>query len=159
MYLDLLAGWREAWQRGDAARRDAVAFLTGAPGRRAPRRDGTGDAGGAGLAVTVVNGLARERDGMATVTVKLAAPGTPWLTVTDPATGDPVPALADGVRRHPDGSLAEVTLTFRARGVPPLGFLRYPLRRRRRARRAPPGLAPTAGRTPTGWRSRTTRSG
>ncbi len=35
VYLDLLAGWREAWQRGDAARRGAVAFLTGtsqAPG-------------------------------------------------------------------------------------------------------------------------------
>ena len=27
VYLDLLAGWREAWQRGDAARRDAIAFL------------------------------------------------------------------------------------------------------------------------------------
>ena len=116
VYLDLLASWREAWQRGDAARRDAIAFLT----RAAP-----GD--GAGLAVTVVNGLARERDGMATVTVRLPAPGTPWLTVIDPEAGDPVPALADGVRRHPDGSLAEATLTFRARGVPPLGFLRYPV--------------------------------
>jgi alpha-mannosidase len=30
VYLDLLAGWREAWQRGDAARRDAIAFLAGA---------------------------------------------------------------------------------------------------------------------------------
>ena len=75
----------------------------------------------------MVNGLARERDGMATVTVRLPAPGTPWLTVIDADAGDPVPALADGVRRHPDGSLAEVTLTFRARGVPPLGFRRYPL--------------------------------
>src|SRR5580700_8297983 len=28
VYLDLLAGWREAWQRGDEARRDAIAFLT-----------------------------------------------------------------------------------------------------------------------------------
>ena len=39
VYLDLLAGWREAWQRGDAARRDAVAFLTGASAglARAPR--------------------------------------------------------------------------------------------------------------------------
>ena len=27
VYLDLLAGWREAWQRGDAARQDAIAFL------------------------------------------------------------------------------------------------------------------------------------
>jgi alpha-mannosidase len=118
VYLDLLAGWREAWQRGDAARRDAIAFLTA---------DGDGIGDGAGLAVTVANGLARERDGMVTVTVRLPAPGTPWLTVIDPEAGDPVPALADGVRRHPDGSLAEATLTFRARGVPPLGFRRYPL--------------------------------
>src|ERR1700748_1296153 len=47
VYLDLLAGWREAWQRGDAARRNAVAFL--------------GGVGAEGLAVTVGNGLARER--------------------------------------------------------------------------------------------------
>jgi hypothetical protein len=118
VYLDLLAGWREAWQRGDAARRQAVAYLTGA-------RGGDGSAGG--LAVTVVNGLARERDGMATVTVTLTAPGTPWLTVGDPVTGLPVPALAEGVTRHPDGSLSGVTLTFRACGLPPLGFARYPL--------------------------------
>jgi alpha-mannosidase len=116
VYLDLLAGWREAWQRGDTARRDAAAFLAGASG-----------ASNGGVAVTVVNGLARDRDGMATVTVTLDAPGTPWLAVTDPVTGDPVPALAEGVRRHPDGSLASVTLTFRARNVPPLGFARYPL--------------------------------
>jgi hypothetical protein len=129
VYLDLLAGWREAWERGDAARREAVGFLTGARG--------AGGAGGAGgLAVTVVNGLARERDGMATVTVTLSAAGTPWLAVLDPVTGEPVPALAEGVIRHPDGSLASVTLTFRARGVPPLGFTRYP-------------LVPAAG--PDGW--------
>jgi alpha-mannosidase len=134
VYLDLLAGWREAWQRGDAARRDAVSFLAGA----FPASPGSA---GAGLAVTVTNGLARERDGMVTVTATLAAPGTPWLTVTDPVTGDPVPALAEGVRRHPDGSLASVTLTFRARGVPPLGFLRYPLA---------PAAAP-AGPGADGW--------
>jgi hypothetical protein len=135
VYLDLLAGWREAWQRGEEARRDAIAFLTGADAARdrgddGPDDDGPGDDGagdGLGLAVTVVNGLARERDGMATVTVRLPAPGTPWLTVIDPEAGDPVPALVDGVRRHADGSLAEATLTFRARGVPPLGFRRYPL--------------------------------
>ena len=122
VYLDLLAGWREAWQRGEEARQDAVAFLTGADADDSSASDPAG-----GLAVTVVNGLARVRDSMATVTVRLAAPGTPWLTVTDPESGAPVPALAEGVRRHPGGSLAEVTLTFRARGVPPLGFRRYGL--------------------------------
>jgi hypothetical protein len=78
--------------------------------------------------VAVFNGLARERDGMATVTVRIDEPGTPWLAVTGPADGNQIPALAEGIRTHPDGSLAEVTLTFRATGVPALGYLRYPLR-------------------------------
>jgi hypothetical protein len=116
VYLDLLAGWREAWQRGDAARRDAIAFLAG--------QDGTGADG----AVTVANGLARARDGMATATVRLDAPGSVWLTVLDPDSGEALPALAEGTRWHDDGSLAEVTLTFRATGVPALGCKRYPLR-------------------------------
>ena len=76
----------------------------------------------------MANGLARPRDGMATVTVALDAPGTLWLTVLDAVSGRPLPALAEGTRWHDDGSLAEVTLTFRAAGLPPLGFLRYPLR-------------------------------
>ena len=29
VYLDLLGGWREAWQRGDEARREAAAYLAG----------------------------------------------------------------------------------------------------------------------------------
>ena len=39
-----------------------------------------------------------------------------------------MPALAEGVRRRDDGSLAEVTLTFRARDVPALGTRTYRLR-------------------------------
>ena len=140
VYLDLLAGWREAWQRGDAAR----------AGRgRVPDRARGGTAG-AGvptvrLAVTVVNGLARERDGMATATVRLDARRAPrgWRSSTR-RSGAPVPALAEGVRRHPDGSLAEVTLTFRARGVPPLGFLPLPAR---------PRPTRSTARPPAHWRA------
>ena len=131
VYLDLLAGWREAWERGDAARRDAIAFLTEASAGTAAAGTTAATAAAAdagGLAVTVANGLARPRDGMATVTVALDAPGTLWLTVLDAVSGRPLPALAEGTRWHDDGSLAEVTLTFRAAGLPPLGFLRYPLR-------------------------------
>ncbi len=160
VYLDLLAGWREAWQRGDEARRDAIAFLTETDG--AEGADGGSAAGppghaGGGLAVTVANGLARPRDGMATVTVRLDAPGTLWLTVLDAVSGRPLPALAERTRWHDDGSLAEVTLTFRAAGLPPLGFRRYPLRaapmpdeqvERPPARPAVP--PPRAGATPTG---------
>jgi alpha-mannosidase len=115
VYLDLLAGWREAWQRGDAARRDAIAFLTGSGAATE-------------LAVTVANGLARTRDGIATATVRLDSPGSVWLTVLDPVSAETLPALAEGTQWHEDGSLAEVTLTFRATDVPALGFKRYPLR-------------------------------
>jgi alpha-mannosidase len=113
VYLDLLAGWREAYDLGDAARRTAVTTLAGdcADGR----------------SVVVVNGLARERSGIATVTVTLDGPGTPWLAIIDQAAAE-VAALAEGVRRHPDGSLAQVTLTFRAARVPALGVRRYALR-------------------------------
>jgi alpha-mannosidase len=119
VYLDLLGGWREAWQRGDEARRDAIDFIASA--------GAAGAAAGADRVVTVFNGLARERDGMATVTVALDEPGTPWLSVCA-ADGTVLEALAEGVRQHPDGTLAEITLTFRAEGVPALGYRRYLLR-------------------------------
>jgi len=127
VYLDLLAGWREAWQRGDSARRDAIDFIVGSADGAAGAAGAAAGAGDGGRAVTVVNGLARERDGMVTVTVRPGSPAARWLEVRDPESGGAVPALAEGVRRHPDGSLAEVTLTFRARGVPALGHRRYPL--------------------------------
>jgi alpha-mannosidase len=114
VYLDLLAGWREAYELGDGARRMAVTALAAS-------------ASADSRSVVVANGLARERTGMATVTVTLDEPGTPWLAVID-SEGTEVPALAEGVRRHPDGSLAQVTLTFRASRVPALGACRYALR-------------------------------
>jgi hypothetical protein len=131
VYLDLLSGWREAWQRGSDARRDAQEFLaaaSGIPGTGSVPGAGASGAGAAGTigSVTVFNGLARERDGLATVTVDLASPGTRWVTLADG--GSEVPALAEHVRRHPDGSLASATLTFRAAGVPGLGCRRYGLR-------------------------------
>jgi len=43
-------------------------------------------------------------------------------------TGAPAPSVAEGIRRRPDGSLAEVTLTFLASGVPALGVRSYRLR-------------------------------
>ena len=38
-----------------------------------------------------------------------------------------MPSVAEGIRRRPDGSLAEVTLTFLAAGVPALGLRSYRL--------------------------------
>jgi len=116
VYLDLAGGWRGAWELGSAARRDAVAYLSGSA---APAQ--------AGVWVHVANAVARVRSGMARVTVEVADDGTPstsWLEIRD-AAGQPVAALAEGVRRRDDGSLAEVTLTFAARDVPALGSSTY----------------------------------
>ncbi|MGH3204267.1 MAG: glycoside hydrolase family 38 C-terminal domain-containing protein, partial [Streptosporangiaceae bacterium] len=121
VYLDLLGGWREAWELGSGARRDAVAFLSGSGG---PTEAGSGEPAQAGLPVRVFNGLARPRAQMATVTVPIPQDGTRWIELRDDA-GHPVPALAEGVRSREDGSLAEVTLTFLARAVPALGYQLY----------------------------------
>jgi alpha-mannosidase len=114
VYLDLLGGWREAWELGSGARRAAAAGMSGLSG--GPAR--------AGLPVRVVNGLARRRERTVTVTVPVPADGTRWVELRD-EDGHPVPALTEGVRRRQDGSLAEVTLTFLARDVPALGYRAY----------------------------------
>ncbi len=114
VYLDLLGGWREAWELSAGARRDAVAYLSRRAGSAAP----------AGQPVRVFNGLARAREQIATVTVPVPADGTRWVELRDEA-GKAVPALAEGARRRDDGSLAEVTLTFLARDVPALGYRTY----------------------------------
>src|SRR6202000_2899084 len=69
VYLDLLAGWREAAQRGEAARLSAVTALAGSGSQRS---------------VTVFNGLPHERDGLATVTVRVGEPGTGWVALIHP---------------------------------------------------------------------------
>jgi alpha-mannosidase len=99
VYLDLVGSWREAWERASAARGSAAAYL------------------GGGL--TVFNGLARARSGIARVTLAFDQ-GVRWLELRD-ASGTPVPALAEAVVRRADGSLAEVTLMFLASDVPALG--------------------------------------
>ncbi len=119
VYLDLAGSWREAWELGSAARRDAVAHLSGElPRPGYPSRDDQ--------SVCVVNGVARDRDGMARVTVEVPRDGTRWLELRD-GDGAPVPSLVEGVRRGKEGSLAEMTLTFAAREVPALGYRSYQL--------------------------------
>ena len=111
VYLDLVGGWREAWELGSAARRDAVQHLSG------PAR--AGRAGGPGVQRPGPGaGADGHRHG-----VRPAGPAR-WVELRDEA-GQAVPALAEGVRRRDDGSLAEVTLTFLARDVPPLGYRTY----------------------------------
>ena len=81
---------------------------------------------GPGLGVSVFNALGRPRGGVAQVTVQVPDDGTRWLEVRDGA-GQPVRALAEGVRRRPDGSVAEMTLALAVADVPALGSLSYRL--------------------------------
>jgi alpha-mannosidase len=123
VYLDLLGGWREAWERGEHARASAVRFLAGLadtasmPG--AAERD---DA----IAVVVVNSLSFARASMATIELRLPDGWASWLSLHDDA-GAPVPFLAEGARKDADGALTAVTITFRA-AVPGVGYRSYAVR-------------------------------
>jgi alpha-mannosidase len=120
VYLDLLGGWREAWERGEAARRDAAGYLAGQADTTVPATTGAGGV----TALAVFNTLSWPRGGLVTAELEFPAPGPAWVSLRDQA-GAEMPALAEGAQRHPDGTLARVTLTFRAGGVPALGYRTY----------------------------------
>ncbi|HEY3908194.1 MAG TPA: glycoside hydrolase family 38 C-terminal domain-containing protein [Streptosporangiaceae bacterium] len=188
VYLDLLAGWREAFERGDQARKQAVRHLAGladtasaaawlagsaqparparparpaepeltaaepvltqvagarhaaANGGAASTRPGhapaapaagqvaatghNGSAPGPADAVVVFNTLAWPRAGRARITLSYDEGVAADVRLADES-GTRLPCLAQGERRHPDGSLAEVTLTFLARDVPAVGYRTY----------------------------------
>ena len=135
VYLDLLGGWREAWERGDQARRDAVAHLL-----RLADTASLADGGATlpdPLALVVVNTLSRPRTAMARIELELPADWPRWLELTDDS-GAVVPFLAEAVSRTPAGSLSAVTITFRAADVPGVGFRSYLAR-------------PASTPTPEGW--------
>ncbi|HUA28847.1 MAG TPA: glycoside hydrolase family 38 C-terminal domain-containing protein [Streptosporangiaceae bacterium] len=123
VYLDLLAGWREAYERGDAARRDAARHLAGLAATATAAVAGQDEEQHA-RAVVVFNTLSQSRSGLARIVLDFAAPGPQAAALRDDA-GHPVPALAEGVTRHPDGTLAGLALTFRAEAVPALGYRTY----------------------------------
>jgi alpha-mannosidase len=135
VYLDLLGGWREAFERGDSVREEAAGFLASLVNTTRKNEGGAGP-DPARRAMVVFNTLSWPRAGLATLTLTFAEPGVPWLALSD-ETGAAVPFLAEGIRRHPDQSgggrearrrekksLASVTITFRAE-VPALGYRSY----------------------------------
>jgi alpha-mannosidase len=132
VYLDLVGGWREAWERGDQARRGAITHLAGLADTTALSGTSGAEAAPAGpwpepLAIVVVNSLSLSRAAMASVRLE-CPPGWPrWLELTDDS-GIAVPFLAEAVSRSCDGGLAAVTLTFRAESVPGVGYRSYLVR-------------------------------
>ncbi len=125
VYLDLLAGWREAFERGEAARRDAAAYLAGLADTSSAAAPSAGSAtAGRPRAVVVFNTLAWPRSGLAKITLEFAEREAVAVTLAG-GPGASIRYLAEGTARHADGSLAAVTLTFRAVAVPPLGYRTY----------------------------------
>ena len=143
-YLDLLAGWREAWERGDQARAVAIGHLA----ELADTASLAPDAADGAFAVVVVNSLSADRTAMATVELTLPPEWPAWLSLHDDA-GAAVPFLADGVVRAAGGALQSVRLTFRAADVPGVGYRGYLLR----PEPAPPSSA-AAGWQPAGEQPR-----
>ena len=152
VYLDLLAGWREAFERGDRAREDAARYLAGLADTAAvPAGQASAWPAGTG-AVVVFNTLSWPRSGLATIALDLAEPGAGSIRLSDDAGGD-VGYLAEGLRRHPDGTLAAVTLTFLAADIPAVGYRTY------LAVPEPPAGPGGAGQVPAGRRRRDARTG
>ncbi len=149
VYLDLLGGWREAWQRGDDARRAAAGHLADlvatAPDRQGGPGgpDGPGRPGGPDEAVVVFNTLGQPRSAMASVTLPPAGRGLPSLA---DESGQPVPCLAEPAGRGEHGGPAGLTLTFRAADVPALGYRTYRIAASG-ADAARPGWRPAEGTT------------
>lgn len=103
VYLDLLTGWRDAWQLGTAARDRSLQLLS----------DAVDAVDGSESAVVVWNTLSHNRSDI--VTVGLAEPFAGRVVDTD---GQPVPSLS----AHGGHSL-----TWLARDVPSLGWRSYRL--------------------------------
>jgi alpha-mannosidase len=127
VYLDLLGGWREAWERGDAARAGATRYLADLADTRSLRPPDEQAHEDKAFALLVVNSLSFDRTAMATIRLDLP-PGWPaWLSLHDDA-GEPVPFLAAGPSREPGGGLRGLTVTFRAASVPGVGYRSYLVR-------------------------------
>src|ERR1022692_2132525 len=157
VYLDLLAGWREAFTRGDQVRRDAVQHLAGQVDTSAVAGTGLARAlvaerspaagHDAARAVLVVNTLSWPRSGLARISLSFAGPGTTSVLLADQA-GAAVDYLAEGVARHPDGSLASATLTFLATEVPAVGYRTFLLATKTKV--GPAGTGPPAAAAESG---------
>jgi alpha-mannosidase len=112
VYLDLLTGWREAYDIGRSVRDAAVSYL-------ASRM-----AGPAAVRLVVANGLSWNRTEV--VRVRVAPPFAAVGLALHLGEAE-VPFVAEGVVRGAGGTVTEATLVFVAVGVPGTGLATYTL--------------------------------
>jgi alpha-mannosidase len=111
VYLDLLTGWREAYDLAGSVLDRALRHLSA-------RLPGAGDA--AQQRIVVFNPSSWPRTGLVRARVEFPAPGIRGVTLRSEATR--LPYVLEHPRRHPDGSLAAVDVVFRAPDVPAVGY-------------------------------------
>ena len=136
VYLDLLAGWREAVELGRDALDGALAHISARI-----------DTGGDGRALTVFNPLSWARSDVVHVDVDLPAGSPAGVEVRDEA-GAAVPIVTEAVEAGAGGPATRIALAFVARDVPALGHRTYRIVGRRLTL-GRPGGAPRAPRSRT----------
>ena len=114
VYLDLLGGWREAYELAAGMRTSAAAAI-------ASHID-TGPGARPGL--VVFNSLSRARGETASAVVTLPQRGARSVVVRD-GDGQQVPCLTTPLAHHPDGTVSEARLEFLTDQVPALGYRCY----------------------------------
>ena len=132
VYLDLLGGWREAYELADGMRTYALKAICSHINTGGSNNGGSGTGGsGTGSStrrIVVFNSLAYSRSEMVETVVALPERGARSVAVRDGA-GHEVPGLTSPTAYHPDGTVSEVRVQFRASEVPGLGYLSYDLER------------------------------
>jgi alpha-mannosidase len=130
VYLDLLGGWREAYELASGARGSALKAISS--------RIATG---GGGRKLVVFNSLAYERSDLVEAIISLPDRGARSVVVRD-AAGNELPCLTSATAYHPDGTVSEVRAQFLAAEVPGLGYRSYDVER---SGQAPANWVPVEG--------------
>jgi hypothetical protein len=111
VYVDLLAAWREAYDRADAALASTLHTLGGTVDTSAQL----------GVPVLVANSAAHERGGLIRCVIDVSSLGSSGVVLID-RHGSVVPMVIEGATRAPDGALREVDLLALVPIVPGTGY-------------------------------------
>lgn len=121
VYLDLLGGWREAWELGRVVLENSLRYISD----QVETPDG-------GPSLSVFNPSSWSRSGLVEFDLLLDQLGTTGLEIIDDS-GAILPALVEVRSSHRDGSLEQATISFYAREIPPIGYASYRIRRTNQA--------------------------
>jgi alpha-mannosidase len=115
VYLDLLTGWREAYDLAGGVLDRSLQHLSGQLAGAGVAPDGAAE-----RSVVVFNPSSWSRCDLVRVRVEFPTPGSRGVTLRSEA--EPLPVVLEHPRQHADGTLAAVDVVFRAVDVPAVGY-------------------------------------